>query len=133
MAFVLGDVKRVPAPSILRSGERSFLILGSGIRLRRWGLPGVILREDIMTIRFIGTMLCGVLLVLVTTTGGFAQMGGWSPPASSRDIMEHVATIRAEGLYAKCKQQYGVYEPTMTVKASNSLMAACMRNGGRAI
>jgi hypothetical protein len=88
-----------------------------------------------MTIRFIGAMFCGILLALVTTTGGFAQMGGWSPSASasSRDVAEHVATVRAEVLYAKCKQQYGVWPETLTVRASNSLTAACMRNGGRRI
>jgi hypothetical protein len=87
-----------------------------------------------MTIRFIGAMLWGVLLVFATTTGGFAQTGGWTPPASasSRDITEHVATVRAEVLYAKCKQQFGVW-PDLSVKASNSLMALCIRNGGRAI
>jgi hypothetical protein len=86
-----------------------------------------------MTMRFIGA-ICGVLLVLAATTDGFAQLGGRSPPASasSQDVAEHVATVRAEGLYAKCKQQFGVW-PDLSVKASNSLMALCMRNGGRAI
>jgi hypothetical protein len=85
------------------------------------------------TIRFIGAMICGVLLVLVTTTGGFAQIGGWSPSASasSRDIAEHAATMRAEILYAKCKQQFGVWPETLTVKASNAATGACMRNGGK--
>jgi hypothetical protein len=68
-----------------------------------------------MSIRFISAMFCGVLLVLATPTGGFAQTGGWSPPASasSRDIAEHVATVRAEILYAKCKQQFGVDPGTL--------------------
>jgi hypothetical protein len=95
----------------------------------------VILGSDIMTIGFIGAMFCSVLLAPVTTTGSFAQMGGHSPPASasSRDIAEHLATIRAEILYAKCKQEYGVWPEILTVRASNSLTAACMRNGGRRI
>jgi hypothetical protein len=88
-----------------------------------------------MSLRFIGAMFCGVLLLLATPTGGFSQMGGHSPPASasSRDLAEHVATVRAEILYAKCKEQYGVWPETRTVRGSNSLTAACMRNGGRRI
>jgi hypothetical protein len=71
-----------------------------------------------MTLRFIGAALCGVLPVLATPTSGFARMGGHSPPASasSRDIAEHV-TVRAEGLYAKCKEQYGVWPETRIVRA----------------
>jgi hypothetical protein len=78
-------------------------------------------------------MFCGVLLVLATPTGGFAQMGGYSPAASasSREIAEHVSTVRAEGLYLKCKQQFGVVPETLTVKASNAATGACMRNGGK--
>jgi len=85
-----------------------------------------------MTIRLFGAMLCGVLLVPVTTTGSFAQMGGYSPPASasSGEIAEHVSTVRAEGLYAKCKQQFGVW-PGNFVKANNAATGACMRNGGK--
>jgi hypothetical protein len=85
-----------------------------------------------MTIRLIGAMLCGVLLVPVTATSGFAQVGGHTPPASasSRDIAEHVSTVRAEGLYLKCKQQFGVW-PGNFVKANNAATGACMRNGGK--
>jgi hypothetical protein len=78
-------------------------------------------------------MFCGVLLVLVTTTGSFAQMGGFTPSASasSRDIAEHLATVRAEILYAKCKQQFGVWPEILTVRANNAATGACMRNGGK--
>jgi len=86
-----------------------------------------------MTIRLISAMFCGVLLVLVTTTGSFAQTGGFTPSASasSRDIAEHLATVRAEILYAKCKQQFGVVPETLTVRANNAATGACMRNGGK--
>jgi hypothetical protein len=85
-----------------------------------------------MTIRFLGAMLCGVLLVPVTTTGGFAQVGGHTPTASAspQEIAEHVSTVRAEGLYLKCKQQFGVW-PGNFVKANNAATGACMRNGGK--
>jgi hypothetical protein len=85
-----------------------------------------------MTIRFLGAMLCGVLLVPVTTTSGFAQLGGHTPAASAspQEIEQHVSVVRAEGLYAKCKQQFGVW-PGNFVKANNAAMAACMRNGGK--
>jgi hypothetical protein len=85
-----------------------------------------------MTIRFLGAMLCGVLLVPVTTTGGFAQVGGHTPVASAspQEIAEHVSTVRAEGLYLKCKQQFGVW-PGNLVKANNAATGACMRNGGK--
>jgi hypothetical protein len=88
-----------------------------------------------MTIRFTGAMFGGILLVLATTTGSFAQAGGFTPSASasSQEIAEHQATIRAEMLYAKCKQQYGVWPEVLSVRAPNSLTAACMRNGGRKI
>jgi hypothetical protein len=89
-----------------------------------------------MTIRFIGATLCGVLLVLATTTGGFAQVGGFTPSASasSRDIAEHLATVRAEVLYAKCKVHYAaVIDGVLWPVAPNSLYAACMRNGGKRI
>jgi len=45
---------------------------------------------------------------------------------------EHEATIRAEALYAKCKQQFGVYPNSLQVHASNAGMAACIQHGGRA-
>jgi Caspase domain len=63
--------------------------------------------------------------------------GDRSAPASasdarSRDALEHEATIRAEALYAKCKQQFGVNPRTLQAKTSNAGMAACIRNGGMA-
>ena len=63
--------------------------------------------------------------------------GDRSAPASasdarSRDASEHEATIRAEALYAKCKQQFGVNPRTLQAKTSNAGMAACIRNGGMA-
>ena len=86
-----------------------------------------------MTIRLISAIFCGVLLVPATTTGGFAQIGGFTPSASasSRDIVEHQATVRAEILYAKCKEQFGVWPGTLTVRANNAATGACMRNGGK--
>jgi hypothetical protein len=86
-----------------------------------------------MTIRFISATFCGGLLVLATTTVSLAQVGGYSPSASasSREIAEHLATARAEVLYAKCKQQFGVDPSTLTVRASNAATGACMRNGGK--
>jgi hypothetical protein len=86
-----------------------------------------------MIMRFIGAMLCGVLLLPATTTGGYAQAGGYSPPASAskQEITEHVSTVRAEGLYLKCKQQFGVWPETLTVRANNAATGACMRNGGK--
>jgi hypothetical protein len=89
-----------------------------------------------MTIRFIGAMVGGVLLGLTATTGAVAQTGGWTPPASasSEVIAEHVATVRAEILFGKCKQHYGamidgIHRPV----ASNARYSVCMRNGGRPI
>jgi hypothetical protein len=89
-----------------------------------------------MTTRFIGSMFYGVLLVLSTTASGFAQMGGYTPgPSASRqEIAEHVATVRAENLYAKCKVHYGVViAGVLWPGAPNSTYAACMQNGGRRI
>src|SRR5882672_7350931 len=40
-------------------------------------------------------------------------------------MAEHEATVRAEALYAKCKQQFGVHPETLSVAASNSATAAC--------
>jgi hypothetical protein len=88
-----------------------------------------------MTIRFTGAMVCGVVLVL-TTTGGVAQTGGWtpSPSASSAAIAEHAATMRAEVLFGKCRQHYGVvFDGVVWPGAPNSRYAACMRSGGRRI
>ena len=43
-----------------------------------------------MIIRFISAMFCGALLVLVTTTGSFAQMGGGS---HSLDPLRHISLL----------------------------------------
>jgi hypothetical protein len=89
-----------------------------------------------MTIRFTGAMVCGVALVLTTTTGGFAQTGGWTPSASasSATMAEHAATVRAEALFAKCRQHYGVVvDGVVWPGAPNSRYSACMRGGGRRI
>ncbi|MEA2881019.1 MAG: hypothetical protein QOH32_238 [Bradyrhizobium sp.] len=89
-----------------------------------------------MTIRFIGAMAGGVLLGLSATTGALAQTGGWTPPASASSavIAEHVATVRAEILFGKCKQHYSVVvDGIVWPAAPNSRFAACMRNGGRRI
>jgi uncharacterized protein (UPF0333 family) len=89
-----------------------------------------------MTIRFIGAMLCGVLLVLATTTGGFAQTGGYTPgpSASKQEIAEHAATVRAENLFAKCRVHYGVViDGVLWPGAPNSKYAACIQNGGKRI
>jgi len=88
---------------------------------------------NIKTIRSIGAMFWGVLLVLATPTGSFAQTGGYTPgpSASPQDIAEHAAAVRVEILYAKCKEQYGVSPDTLTMRAPNSLTAACIRNGGK--
>jgi hypothetical protein len=85
-----------------------------------------------MTIRLIGAMLGAVLLVPVTTMSGFAQVGGHTPAASAspQEIAEHMSTVRAEALYLKCKQQFGVW-PGNFVKANNAATGACMRNGGK--
>jgi hypothetical protein len=86
-----------------------------------------------MTIRYVGAMLFGILLVPTTTTGSFAQMGGYTPSASasSREIAEHLSTVRAEILYAKCKEQFGVWPEILAVRANNAATGACMRNGGK--
>jgi hypothetical protein len=88
-----------------------------------------------MKIGFISAMFCGVLLVPATTTVGFAQMGGYTPSASasSREIAEHASTVRAEILYAKCKERYGVWPETKTIRAPNSLTYVFIRNGGKRI
>jgi hypothetical protein len=89
-----------------------------------------------MTIRITGAMVGGVLLVLTTTTGGIAQTGGWTPSASASGavIAEHAATVRAEVLFGKCKQHYGVVvDGILWPGAPNSRYSACIRNGGRRI
>jgi hypothetical protein len=89
-----------------------------------------------MTIRFIGAMVGGVLLGLTATTAGSAQTGGWTPPASASSavIAEHALTVRAEVLFGKCKQHYGVtIDGILWPGAPNSRYSACMRNGGRRI
>jgi hypothetical protein len=89
-----------------------------------------------MTIRFTGAMVCGAVLVLATTTGGVAQTGGWTPSASATaaDMAEHAATVRAEVLFGKCKQHYGVIvDGIVQAVAPNSRYAACMRNGGKRV
>jgi hypothetical protein len=89
-----------------------------------------------MTIRFIGAMVGGVLLALTPTTGALAQSGGWTPSASASSavIAEHASTVRAEVLFSKCKQHYGVMiDGTLWPGAPNSRYSACMRNGGRRI
>ena len=88
-----------------------------------------------MAIRFIA-IICGVLLLPATTTGGLAQMGGYTPgpSASKQEIAEHAATVRAETLYAKCKVRYGVViAGVLWPGAPNSMCAACMQNGGKRI
>jgi hypothetical protein len=88
-----------------------------------------------MAIRFI-TIICGVLLLPATTTGGLAQMGGYTPGASAskQETAEHTATVRAETLYAKCKVHYGVViAGVLWPGAPNSMYAACMQNGGKRI
>jgi uncharacterized caspase-like protein len=52
--------------------------------------------------------------------------------ARSRDTSEHEATMRAEALVLRCKQQFGVKPGTNEGNTSNAGMAACIRNGGRA-
>ena len=89
-----------------------------------------------MTIRLLGAMVCGLLFMVTTTTGGVAQTGGWTPSAaaSAQDIAEHAATVRAEILFAKCKQHYGVVvDGILRAVASNSRYSVCIRNGGRPI
>jgi hypothetical protein len=88
-----------------------------------------------MTLRSIA-IVCGALLLPATTTTGLAQMGGYTPgPSASRqEIAEHVATVRAESLYAKCKVHYGVViAGVLWPGADNSTYAACMQNGGKRI
>src|SRR3954464_15133560 len=91
-------------------------------------IPG----RDIMTIRFIGAMVAGVLLS--TTTGALAQTGGWTPPASApREVIaEHASTVRAEVLFSKCKQHYGrMIDGIFSPVASNARYSICCTNGGR--
>jgi hypothetical protein len=98
------------------------------------GFPGAIPGRDIMTIRFTGAMVGGVLFAMTTT--GFAQTAGSTPsaPASSAAIAEHAAATRAEALFMKCRQHYGVVvDGVLWPGAPNSRYAACMRSGGRRI
>jgi hypothetical protein len=83
-----------------------------------------------MTVRSAAAVF-GVIVLLATGTAALAQMAG--SPASGRDLTEHAATMRGEALYARCKQEYGTWPVTGSIRASNSLASACMRNGGRRI
>jgi hypothetical protein len=54
-----------------------------------------------------------------------------APSGNNRELSKHEATVRAEALYAKCKQQFGV-DSLGQAKTTNAGMASCIRNGGRA-
>jgi hypothetical protein len=87
-----------------------------------------------MTVRSAAAVF-GVIVLVATGTAALSRTAGSpaSAAASSQDPSEHAATMRGEALYARCKQQYGTWPETGSIRASNSLAAACMRNGGRRI
>jgi hypothetical protein len=85
-----------------------------------------------MTVRSAAAVF-GVIVLLATGTAALAQTAGSPASASGRDLTEHAATMRGEALYARCKQEYGTWPVTGSIRASNSLASACMRNGGRRI
>jgi hypothetical protein len=86
-----------------------------------------------MTVRSAGAVFWVIALVATGTAALARTAGSPAAAASTWDPTEHAATTRAEALYARCKQQYGTWPETGSIRASNSLAAACMRNGGRRI